>query len=98
VPAGTRAVLDLGKVAVSAEVFVNDQRAGVTFFAPYRLDVTDLLRPGQNRIHIAVANTLVNYYSQFKELKEARLESGGIKPEHKVSGLLGPVVLQLMRD
>jgi len=38
-----------------------------------------------------------DYYSQFKELRDARLESGGIKEEHKVSGLLGPVVLRIMR-
>jgi hypothetical protein len=92
---GTRAILDLGAVAVSAEVFVNGRSAGLVFFAPYRLDITGLLRPGANTLHVVVANTLVNYYSQFKELATARLETGGIREEHRVSGLLGPVVVRI---
>lgn len=95
---GARAVIDLGKVAVSAEVFVNDKSAGIAFFAPYQLDITRLVKPGRNHVRIVVANTLVNYYSQFKELKDAPLQTGGIKPEHKVSGLLGPVSLKMMKE
>ncbi len=96
-PSGAKAILDLGRVAVSAEVFLNGQSAGLVVFDPYRLDVTRLIKPGRNHLRIAVANTLANYYGQFKECQTAPLNAGGVRPEHKVSGLLGPVVLRVMR-
>lgn len=96
-PAGTKVILDLGKVAVSARVRLNGQDAGIAFLEPYELDVTPFVKPGTNRLEIAVANTLANYYGQFKELTEAPLHAGGVRPEHKVSGLLGPVTLRVMR-
>ena len=42
------------------EVVVNGQRAGVRLWAPYGVEITDYLRPGQNTIDLRVANTLVN--------------------------------------
>lgn len=95
--AGARAILDLGKVAVSARVRVNDKEAGIVVFEPYVLDVTPLLRTGVNRIEMAVANTLANYYGQFDEAIKAPLHAGGVRPDHKVSGLLGPVRLRIMQ-
>ncbi len=92
-----KAILDLGKVAVSAEVFINEQSAGVVFFDPWQIDITRLLKPGPNHLRIVVANTLANYYGQFEELSVAPRSNGGVKPENKVSGLLGPVVLHLMK-
>jgi len=97
VPAGARVILDLGRVAISAKVRLNGQEAGIAFLEPYELDVTPFVKPGTNRLEIAVANTLANYYGQFKELTEAPLHAGGVRPEHKVSGLLGPVKLRIIR-
>ncbi|HSL30989.1 MAG TPA: glycosyl hydrolase [Anaerolineales bacterium] len=42
------------------EVLVNGQPAGVRLWAPYRVEVTDLLKPGENVLELRVANTLVN--------------------------------------
>ncbi|MGB8981521.1 MAG: glycosyl hydrolase [Anaerolineales bacterium] len=42
------------------EVLVNGQSAGVRLWAPYPVEVTDLLKPGQNVLELRVANTLVN--------------------------------------
>ena len=42
------------------EVFVNDQPAGVHLWAPYQMDITGLLKPGENTLELYVANTLVN--------------------------------------
>ncbi len=95
-PEGARLVLDLGRVAVSAEVFVNDARAGLVVFDPYRIDITRHVHPGRNRLRVAVANTLANYYSQFKELLNAPNSAGGVTLEQRVSGLLGPVTLKVM--
>ncbi len=42
------------------EVIVNGQSAGVRLWEPYQIEVTDLLKPGENTIEMLVANTLVN--------------------------------------
>jgi hypothetical protein len=42
------------------EVLVNGQSAGVRLWAPYQVEVTNLLKPGQNTLELRVANTLVN--------------------------------------
>ena len=54
-----------------------------------------LVRPGRNSLHVAVANTLSNYFAQFSELSGKDLAQGGDLPEHRVSGLLGPVGVQV---
>jgi hypothetical protein len=96
-PAGTRVVLSLGRVGVSAAVSVNGHRAGIVIFEPYELDITDAVAPGRNRLVISVANTLANYYSQFEELANGKPFEGGVVPEHLASGLMGPVSLRLIR-
>lgn len=42
------------------EVIVNGQPAGVRLWAPYQVDITDLVKPGENLLELRVANTLVN--------------------------------------
>ena len=42
------------------EVRINGESAGVRLWTPYTIEITDLLRPGQNEIEMVVANTLVN--------------------------------------
>jgi hypothetical protein len=42
------------------EVLINGQSAGVRLWEPYQIEVTDLLKPGENTIEMRVANTLVN--------------------------------------
>ncbi len=76
---------------------MNGKSAGIVFADPYRLDVTDFVKTGANQLEIVVANTLANYYSQFKELANAQIYNGGIKPEDKVSGLIGPVALRVVK-
>jgi len=57
---GYHAELD-APVRDAAVVYVNGSRAGAIWCAPYRLDVTDLLKPGDNDVRVEVANTAVNY-------------------------------------
>ncbi|AHF91789.1 acyl-CoA thioesterase [Opitutaceae bacterium TAV5] len=57
---GLTAFLDLGRVADIASARVNGHDAGVLWVAPFRVDITRLLRPGENTIEISVANTWVN--------------------------------------
>jgi hypothetical protein len=42
------------------EVLVNGQSAGVRLWEPYQMEITDLVKPGENTIELRVANTLVN--------------------------------------
>jgi hypothetical protein len=42
------------------EVLVNGRQAGVRLWAPYTVEITDLLQPGENVLELRVANTLVN--------------------------------------
>jgi hypothetical protein len=57
---GQRIWLDLGKVRDIAEVKVNGKPVGVSWAPPYRLEVTANLRPGSNRIEVAVTNEWTN--------------------------------------
>lgn len=57
---GRRLMLDLGDVQVIARTRVNDTDLGVQWKAPFAIDATAALRPGRNRIEIAVANLWVN--------------------------------------
>lgn len=64
-PAGWRAAnrqvwLDLGRVAVMAEVTVNDTNLGILWHDPFRLDVTPALKDGTNTLAVAVTNLWVN--------------------------------------
>jgi hypothetical protein len=52
--------LDVGDVREVAEVSVNGQDAGILWKPPYRLDITDFLKAGQNRLEIKVMNNWVN--------------------------------------
>jgi len=81
--------LDLGTVATVGEVFVNGKTAGVGMYQPFRFDITDFVREGENLLEVRVANTLANHMSSFP--------TGYIFPGQTLSGLLGPVRLQFAR-
>jgi len=50
--------LDLDSVYDTAEFFVNGISAGTFASKPYQMDITDLLREGENSIQIEVATTM----------------------------------------
>jgi hypothetical protein len=56
---GMRALLD-PPIREAAIVTINGQRAGVLWHPPYRIDITSLLKSGENRIEVTVYNTAVN--------------------------------------
>ena len=58
--ADRRVILDLGKVMNLAVVTVNGKKLGVTWYPPFRLDVTSALKAGANTVEIAVTNTWHN--------------------------------------
>ncbi|GGD04683.1 glycosyl hydrolase [Hyunsoonleella pacifica] len=52
--------LNLGKVNVIAKVLVNGNDIGVSWIAPYTLNVTDALKEGENSLEIQVTNQWTN--------------------------------------
>lgn len=98
---GTQALLD-PPIREAAVIYVNGTRAGSLWHPPYRMDVTELLRPGQNTIEVKVANTAINVragealpdYRLLDALYGRRFEPQDMKDlEPLPSGLLGPVRL-----
>lgn len=53
---GHQLILDLGHVAVVAEVYVNGHSAGICWKPPYRMEITHLLKPGMNQLDVRVTN------------------------------------------
>ncbi len=57
---GKKLCLDLGELYSLAEVILNGESLGVIWKKPFRTDVTDLLKPGENSLEIKVTNLWVN--------------------------------------
>ncbi len=57
---GARCILEAAMQDDVLEVTVNGQAAGIRLWPPYEIEVTDLLREGENVIALTVANTPVN--------------------------------------
>ncbi len=112
VPAGPSrdlgVMLDLGRVHETADVSVNGKPAGVAWMRPHRLDVSNVLAPGRNRVRIAVTNLMINKilgdgpidYSAVFAKYGTRFPAGEewtVVREPRVSGILGPVRLVYYR-
>jgi hypothetical protein len=57
---GRAMYLDLGDVAVIADVSINGRNLGTLWTAPFRVNVTDALKPGENVLEVRVTNLWVN--------------------------------------
>ncbi|WP_415909558.1 glycosyl hydrolase [Oleiharenicola sp. Vm1] len=100
VPAGAngRLFLDLGVVKNIASVRLNGRNLGVVWTAPWRVEVTDVLRPTGNELEIDVTNLWPNRLLGDRGLPPTeRLTRTNIQlaPDARLlpSGLLGPVRL-----
>jgi hypothetical protein len=89
-----RIYLDLGKVGVMAKVKINGAYAGGAWTAPWRVDITDFVKDGDNDIEVETVNTWANRIIGDRQLPEAerRLKiRRGPQSELMESGLIGPV-------
>lgn len=95
---GRRLRLDLGDVKELAAVRVNGRSVGTAWHAPFRVDLTDALRPGENQLEITVVNLWPN---RIIGDKQANATPVTFAPQATYradspllpSGLLGPVQL-----
>ena len=96
---GTHLWLDLGDVENIADVAVNGKYQGIVWKAPFRIDVTQALAPGSNRIVVQVTNLWVNRMigdqQPWSLKKYAFADFTPYKADTPLlpSGLLGPVRL-----
>lgn len=87
-----RIELDLGSVKDAAQVSINGADAGSLEVRPFAVDITRLLRPGENEVEVTVSNTLTNYVSSLKGSAVAPYQVGHF--DALPSGLFGPVTLR----
>ncbi len=57
---GARLWLDLGSVKNIAEVTINGKELGIVWKTPFRIDITDALKSGENSLEVKVTNLWVN--------------------------------------
>lgn len=68
--AEARHYLDLGQVEVIAEVKLNGKDLGTLWHSPYRVEVTDALKPGLNTLEVRVTNLWINRMVGDEQLPE----------------------------
>jgi hypothetical protein len=92
-----RLTLDLGDVKNLAEVRLNGKNLGILWAVPFRVDVTDAIKPAGNKLEIEVVNFWPNRIIGDQSLPpEKRLTRTNIRKLTKDtplmdSGILGPV-------
>jgi hypothetical protein len=95
---GLRIELDLGAVGDMAHVRVNGRDLGVWWSPPFRGDITDALRPGNNDIEITITNYWANRLIGDEQRGAQQQTFSSLRPYQagsplRPAGLLGPVQL-----
>ncbi|MHB1023418.1 MAG: glycosyl hydrolase [Acidobacteriaceae bacterium] len=94
---GAHLWLDLGDVKDLANVAVNGKSLGIVWKAPYKIDLTNAIKPGSNQLTIRVTNLWVNRLIGDQQPNIAKKYTfTDIKPYNAnspllPSGLLGPL-------
>ena len=96
---GKELTLDLGKVDFIADVKVNGQSAGVLWTEPYSLNISNLVKEGENILTVDVTGTWYNRLVYDASLPEAERKTWTIAgpaagSQLHDSGLLGPVRIE----
>ncbi len=95
---GIHYALDLGRVEVVAKVKLNGEDVGTRWTYPYRMEITDYLKSGENTVEIAVTGTWHNrlvYDANLPEKERKTWTINGPDPKSSLKeyGLLGPVCI-----
>ncbi len=93
-------ILHLDDVRDIAQVRINGKTAGLTWAPPYEVDVTGTLRPGSNKLEIAVTNEWTNRIIGDRSLSAAQHILPGVPaarfgppPTLPESGIVGNITL-----
>jgi hypothetical protein len=96
---GARLWLDLGDVKNLAQISVNAKPLGIVWKTPFRVDVTNAMKPGPNALVIRVTNLWVNRLIGDQQPNVAKKYTWTAQQFYRAdspllpSGLLGPVRL-----
>lgn len=99
-----RLFLDLGSVKETARVRVNGKDLGVVWCQPWRVEITQAVKTGENTLEIEVVNLWPNRLVGDKGLPLAERRTrtkmfvGGLNNDQLPSGLLGPVTIQALNQ
>jgi hypothetical protein len=94
---GTQLWLDLGSVKNLAEVIINGKSLGIVWKTPFRVNVAEALKQGENTLEIKVTNLWVNRLIGDQQPGVGKKITYTTMPFYrpdsplKTSGLLGPV-------
>jgi hypothetical protein len=109
---GKDCFIDLGEVRDVAEVFVNGESAGILWKKPFRINISRLVKTGDNELKVEVVNMWINRLTgdMLLEPKDRYCHTnqpymiGEVRPggdeifRIQPSGLLGPVKLQFLTN
>lgn len=88
--------LDLGKVYYVAHVKINGKDAGKKLFAPYSLDITSLLKEGNNMVEVIITTSRRNGFTG--EGMKGNSQYSQFKGKGRIlvpSGMTGPVFVKM---
>ena len=98
-PEGQKVIINLGTFTAMAKVTVNGTYVGGLWTAPFQLDITKMVKAGENELKIEVVNTWVNRLIGDQKLPESQRKTWCPVNTYKVdsplqrSGLFGPVTI-----
>jgi len=101
IPSGKQVYLELGRITAIAKVKINGKDAGGVWTAPWHINITGMLKKGNNEIEISVVNNWMNRLIGDSRLPENERITwtpvNNYKPDSKLqpSGLLGPVKIKI---
>ncbi|WP_018631143.1 glycosyl hydrolase [Niabella aurantiaca] len=104
---GKRIFLDLGNVQDLAVVRINGAEHSVKWCFPYRLDITDAIKTGENTLVVEVVNLWANRLigdrglpaeKRLTQTNVVKFEKDGAEKLLRTSGLLGPVKFLLVPE
>jgi len=95
-------MLNLGNVDMAASVTLNGKQLGKILSQPYRISLKDAVKKGENQLSIQVTSTWFNRLvfdaGQPEEKRKTWVISGPSKDAPlRTSGLLGPVVIEMIK-
>ena len=96
--------INLNDVGVMAKVKINGNYAGGVWTAPYRVNVTDFVKKGKNKVEIEVVTTWMNRLIGDSKLPESERKTwtpcNSWKPTDSLqkSGLIGPVIIERIEE
>jgi hypothetical protein len=94
-----RLLLDLGELRELAEVRLNGRELGILWCPPFRVDVTDVLKPGENTLEVDIVNfwpnRIIGDAALAPEERRTRTNIRKLTRDTPLvrSGLMGPVRL-----